>query len=104
MPAEQQRDLAGVQEAPAAGDGPQQVLGPDDREVLAEAVDLGPDVAAAGRFRPGDLGPVDPEVAADAVPGLGLAVERDLPGRQGVVGPDSRQLFSVTVTFSRARL
>jgi hypothetical protein len=104
MPAEQQRDLAGVEEAPAAGDGPEQILGPDDRVVLAEAIDLGLDVAAVGRVRPRHLLPAHLEVAAHAVVRLGLAVHRDLPRQQRVVGPASPTLYSITVTFSPPRL
>jgi hypothetical protein len=43
-------------------------------------------------------------VAADAVAGLGLAVRRDLPRQQRVVGPDSPTLYRTTVTFSLLRV
>jgi hypothetical protein len=44
--AEQECDLARIEKTPTAGHGLQQVLGPDDRVVLAEPIDLGLDVAA----------------------------------------------------------
>jgi hypothetical protein len=43
--------------------------------MLAEPSDPALDVAAVGRSRPGDIGPIDLDVPADAVFHLGLAVE-----------------------------
>jgi len=99
MRAYDQLALDGVEEAPAPGHGPQQILRPHDWVMLAEAVDLGLDVRPVGRIGPRNLRPIDLEVAADAVVGLGLAVGRDLACQQGVVGPDSPRLYSMTVTF-----
>jgi hypothetical protein len=80
--------------------GPQQVLGAHDRVMLAEPIDLGLDVTALGRVHPCHLLPAGLEVAADAVAGLSLAVQRDLAGQQSVVGPGSPTLYSMTATFS----
>jgi len=99
MLAYDQPALDAIEEAPAPGDGPRQILRPHDRVMLAQAVDLGLGVPTIGRIGPRNLRPIDLEVAADAVVGLGLAVGRDLACQQGVVGPDSHRLYSMTVTF-----
>jgi hypothetical protein len=102
--AEQQRDLRGVEEAAAAAHGSEQVLGPDDRVVLAEPRHLGFDVPTVGRVDQRDVLPVHLEVPAGAVTGLGLTVQRDLASEERVVGPDSPSLYSTMVTCSPRRL